>query len=175
MRDATFFTNPVHEWQRRYEALRASFVERLAASVVADRFGYAPGYVHLLRHLFVHGKVDFSEPVPEGKVARRRVSLELRAKIRAWRERRLSAGEIAQLLSEEGVEVSVRTIERVVAEEGFPRLPRRSQLKVGLTVKGAQVPARAELVTIGDVAGSRFESETAGVFLFAPLPGETWH
>jgi hypothetical protein len=169
MRDATFFTNPVHEWQRRYEALRASFVDRLAASVVADRFGYAPSYVHLLRHLFVHGKVDFSEPVPEGKVARRRVSLELRAKIRAWRERRLSAGEIAQLLSEEGVEVSVRTIERVLAEEGFPRLPRRSRLKVGLTFKGAQVPARAEPVTMGDVAGSRFESETAGVFLFAPF------
>jgi hypothetical protein len=56
-----------------------------------------------------------------------------------------------------------------LAEEGFPRLPRRSRLKVGLTVKGVQVPARAEPVTIGDVTGSRFESETAGVFLFAPF------
>ena len=74
MRDANYFTNPVHEWQRRYEALRASFVDRLPAKVVADRFGYTLSYVHLLRHLFIYEKVDFSEPVPEGKAARRRVT-----------------------------------------------------------------------------------------------------
>ncbi len=132
MRDATFFTQPKAEWQRRYEALRASFVDRLPARVVADRFGYAPGYVHLLRHQFRHGKIDFDEPVAEGMARRRGVTNEIRQKIRAWREQRLSAGEIAQLLSEEGVEISVRTIERVLAEEGFPKLPRRTRLKLGL-------------------------------------------
>ena len=38
MRDENFFLRPVHEWQRRYEALRASFVERLPARIVAERF-----------------------------------------------------------------------------------------------------------------------------------------
>jgi hypothetical protein len=33
MRDESFFLRPVHEWQRRYEALRASFVERLPARI----------------------------------------------------------------------------------------------------------------------------------------------
>lgn len=61
-RDASYFTHPKSEWQRRYEALRASFVERLAARVVADRFGYTSGYIHLLRHQFTHGKIDFGEP-----------------------------------------------------------------------------------------------------------------
>jgi len=169
MRDATYFTSPVHDWQRRYEALRASFVERLPAKVVADRFGYTAAYVHLLRHQFIQEKIDFSEPVTEGKVARRRINAELRQKIRHLRERRLSAGEITQLLSEEGVEISVRTVERVLAEEGFPKLPRRSRLKIGLTVKGAKIPSRSEAITMEQVEGKHFDCDAAGIFLFAPF------
>ncbi len=169
MRDATFFTHPKADWQRRYEALRASFVERLAAGAVADRFGYKPGYVRLMRHLFRTGKFDFHEPPQEGKAARRRVPRALRDKIRSWREQRLSAGEIAQLLTEESVEISVRTVERVLAEEGFEKLPRRTQLKVGLTVKGASVPAKAQAINLGALDGQSFESDSAGIFLFAPF------
>jgi hypothetical protein len=172
MKDAMFFTCPVHEWQRRYEALRASLVERLPASVIATRFGYTPGYVRLLRHLFIHNKIDFSEPVPEGKSTRWRVTAESRQKIRAWREKRLSAGEIAELLSEEGVEISVRTVERVLAEEGFQKLPRRIRLKLGVTVKGATIPERSEVVSIEDLSGHTCESMGAGIFLFTPLLSE---
>ena len=169
MRDESFFLHPVHEWQRRYEALRASYVERLPARIVAERFGYSLAYIHLLRHLFAHQKIDFSEPVPEGKTNRRRIDAALKAKICNWREHRLSAGEITALLSEEGVEVSVRTIERVLAEEGYPRLPRRSRLKLGLTVKGASVPAVAQKLSLGEMPKSSFESEAAGGLLFAPF------
>jgi transposase len=169
MRDATYFTRPVPDWQRRYEALRASFVDRLPARLVGERFGFTEGYVRLLRHQFRHGKIDFSEPVPEGKAARRRVDAGLRQKIVDWRRRRLSAGEIVELLSEEGVELSVRTVERVLAEEGFGRLPRRTRLKLGLTVKGVAVPERSESVSIGQCEGQRMESAAAGVFLFAPF------
>jgi len=169
MRDANFFTHPENDWQRRYEALRASFVERLPARIVADRFGYSPGYTRLLRHQFRHGKIDFSEPIPEGKVVRRLVTAEIRCKIRAWRERRLSAGEITELLSEDGIEISVRTVERVLAEEGFSKLPRRTRLKVGLTVNGAEVPERSESVSVSELIGKHFECAGAGVFLFAPF------
>jgi transposase len=169
MRDETYFTKPIHDWQRRYEALRASFVERLPASAVADRYGYTTSYVHFLRHLFVHEKIDFSEPVPEGKAKRHRVSPDTRQKICAWRGNRLSAGEITQLLSEEGVEISVRTVERVLAEEGFPKLPRRTRLKTGFTVKGTKIPERSESISIGQLEGKQFDCESAGAFLFAPF------
>jgi transposase len=169
MRDDKFFLHPVHEWQRRYEALRASFVDRLPAKAVAERFGYSVTYTSLLRHLFVHEKIDFSEPLPEGKTRRHRIDANTRAKICNWREHRLSAAEITELLSEEGVEVSVRTIERVLAEEGYSRLPRRTRLKLGMTVKGAQVPAVAQRIRLGDVSQRPFDSEAAGVFLFAPF------
>jgi hypothetical protein len=169
MRDATFFTHPVHDWQRRYEALRASFVERLPATVVADRFGYTPGYIRLLRHQLRHGKIEFSEPMPEGKLTRRRVNAETRRKICDGRRQRLSAGEITELLLEDGVQISVSTVGRVLAEEGFPKLPRRTRLKIGRTVKGAEVPKRSEAVTLEHFDGHRFESAGAGAFLFAPF------
>ena len=169
MRDVTYFTRPIHEWQKRYEALRASFVDRLPAEAVAERFGYAAGYVRLLRHQFPTGKFDFSEPVPEGGSSRYRVTAETRRKIRAWREKELSAGEIAQLLSDEGLDISVRTVERVLAEEGFPKLPRRTRLKIGLTVKGAEVPQKTTGISIGQMEGQHFVCESAGAFLFAPF------
>jgi hypothetical protein len=167
MADEKFFLHPLHDWQRRYEALRASFVDRLPAKVVADRFGYSPAYVNLLRHQFSHDKIDFSEPVPEGKINRRAVDMATRQKICSWREHRLSAGEITQLLSEDGIEVSVRTVERVLAEEDYPRLPRRSRLKVGLTVQGARVPEVSQALATG--IARKVDCDSAGVFLFAPF------
>jgi transposase len=144
-------------------------VDRLPAVAVAERFGYSAGYVHLLRHQFTTGKIDFSEPVQEGTSARYRVTADTRRKIRAWREKELSAGEIAQLLSEEGVEISVRTVERVLAEEGFSKLPRRTRLKIGLTVKGAEVPLKSATVAVGQMDDRHFVCESAGAFLFAPF------
>src|SRR4030042_1814135 len=100
-KDATFFPHPVADWQRRYEALRASFVERLPAYIVAERFHYSPQYVRLLRHLFTSGKLDFSEPAPEGLAARRRVDVAPREKIKTYRAHQLSSGDIVECHSEE--------------------------------------------------------------------------
>ena len=169
MDDASFFLHPKFDWQRRYEALRASFLERLPAKVVAERFGYSAQYLHLLRYQFKHNKIDFAEPVPEGKVNRRRVNSQTRKKIRDWREQRLSAGEIAELLSQDGIEISIRTVERVVAEEGFPKLPRRTRLKIGITVKGTEVPEHSNSIAIDELEGKTFDSYSAGIFLFAPF------
>jgi hypothetical protein len=169
MRDASYFQHPQREWQRRYEAVRAALVDRLPAKAVAERFGYRPGYVRLLVHQFRYGKIDFAEPVAGGKVMRRRVTAEIRHRIREWRERKLSAGEIAQLLSEDGHDLSVRTVERVLAEEGFPKLPRRTRLKVGRTVRGTEIPTRSEPVALPELDGKTLDCPGAGVFLFAPF------
>jgi transposase len=169
MRDRTFFTRPALDWQRRYEALRASFVEKLPAKTVAERFGYSAEYVRLLRHLFLNEKLDFTDPVPEGKAARRAVTTEIRKKIRAFREKQLSASEISRLLSKEGRKISVRTVERVLAEEGFARLPRRTRVQRGRTVKGAEIPERSERVLLEELDGKRLSCSAAGVFLFTPF------
>ena len=168
MRDKNFFLQPKSEWQRRYEALRASFVDRQPAKVIADRFGYSQSYVNLLRHQFIHGKLDFNEPPPE-KGRKRRIDTATRSKICGWREHNLSAGEIAQLLSEEGVEISIRTVERILAEAGYQRLPRRTKLRLGLTQKGAEVPAVSNQIELARLAGQTLDCEAGGIFLFTPF------
>ncbi len=169
MNNASYFLHPKHEWQRRYETLRACFIDRLPDKAIAARFGYKPGYVRLLKHQFRHGKIDFSEPIPEGKKRRRRVTQEIRSKICEWRRQNLSAGEITELLSEDGTELSIRTVERVLTEEGFPKLPRRTQIKIGLNVQGGEIPEKSEKITLGDVNGKTIDCPNAGVFLFAPF------
>ncbi len=169
MRDAKYFTNPKHDWQKRYEALRASFVERLPDKVVADRFGYKPGYFRVLKHQFRHGKIDFSEPVPQGKTRRRAVSSKARQLIRSWRQQLLSAGEIVELLADEGIEISIRTVERVLAEEGFSKLPRRTKRKIGITILGAKIPASSKITDTQTLEGQSFDCAGAGIFLFAPF------
>jgi len=169
MSDASYFTHPTADWQRRYEALRAAFVDRLSDKLIAERFGYSPGYVSQLRFQFRHGKIDFSEPTTDGKTTRRKVDRDVREKIVQCRRKELSAGEIAELLMQEGVELSIRTVERVLAEEGFSKLPRRTQLRIGRTVKGAEIPEKAGSVCMAALDGARYTSDGAGVFLFAPF------
>ena len=169
MNPVDYFRHPKLEWQRRYEALRASFLDRLPAKVVAQQFNYSSGYITLLRHLFTTGKLDLAEPVPEGKANRSRVSAATRAKIREYRDADLSSGEIAELLNEDGVEISVRTVERVLREEGYKKLPRRTRLKMAVTVKGANVPEKSTRISIGEIGEQRFVSEHAGIYLFAPF------
>ncbi|MCP4003661.1 MAG: transposase, partial [bacterium] len=67
------------------------------------------------------------------------------------------------------MEISVRTVERVLAEEGFAKLPRRTRLKIGMTVQGAEIPEKSQKMVPDELDGQRFDSPAAGVFLFAPF------
>ena len=167
--DDKFFLHPKEPWQLRYEAMRASFVERLPAHVVAERYGFTLSYVYLLRHQFRQGNLTFGEPPMPGTTARRRVNQEVREKICIAREKGLSAGDITEWLDGEGIELSVRTVERVLQEEGFPKLPRRTQLKVGITRQGTLVPEKTHRLTIDEQSVEKIECDNAGVFLFLPF------
>ena len=123
----------------------------------------------MLRHLFTSGKLDFSEPLPEGLNARRSIDAATRQKIKTYRSHQLSSGDIVECLSDEGTEISVRTVERVLREEGFPKLPRRTRLRMKMTVKGAHIPEKSQTITTQDLEGQQLISSSAGIFLFAPF------
>ena len=64
-----YFTEPEEPAQRRYEALRAYFIEELSAIEVAARFGYTPAVVHQMASELRSGKAQFfssSKPGPKG-------------------------------------------------------------------------------------------------------------
>ena len=169
MRDVSYFTHPLTVPQRRYEAMRAFFVDHLPAKIVAERFGFSAAYLRFLKHQFRKGKIDFFEPSITGPKQRFKVGADVRKKIVEWRQKQLSAGQIAELLNEEGIGISIPTVARVLAEEGFKKLPRRTRLQIGFTVKGAEVPERSEKITVAQLEGKCLESDGAGVFLFAPF------
>ena len=108
-------------------------------------------------------------PSPKALPPARRIDAATRQKIKTYRTHQLSSGDIVECLSDEGTEISVRTVERVLREEGFPKLPRRARLKMKMTVKGAHIPEKSKTITAQDLEGQRLISSSAGLFLFAPF------
>jgi len=87
---AEFFTEPSGSAQRRYEAMRAYFVDEQSAERVADQFGYSTASVHQMATLLRSGRMRLfadPRPGPRGPV---KATGPLREKVISLRARRLS-------------------------------------------------------------------------------------
>jgi hypothetical protein len=160
-----YFAEPAEPAQRRYEALRAYFVEELAAAEVAARFGYSQANVHQMASELRQGKAAFfisSKPGPKGPRKTERIRdrvLELRALER-------SVTEIAQVLSTEGTPVSAQTVWSILAAEGLERLERRPAVERGAPPPRLE-PVKARAIP-GWPAGLQLPCDHAGLFLLVP-------
>jgi len=125
MRDgATFFVEPADVVQRRYEALRAYFVEEASAEEVGARFGYSPATVHQLAAELRAGRTSFfrsSKPGPKGP----RKTATIRDRVLVLRSQDRSVTEIAAALGAQGDPVSAQTVWAILKAEGIERLERR--------------------------------------------------
>ena len=130
-RPSDFFSKPVHPRQRHYELLRAFFLEGRSAAQVARQFGYSPATVYALTRDFrrlADPAADFFRPPPRRGRPPLAPSREIRRQIIAWRKRNLSVPDIkARLDAASDQAPSVRTIDRILKQEGFARLPRRTR------------------------------------------------
>jgi transposase len=161
-----YFTEPREPAQRRYEAIRAYFVEGLSAAEVAARFGYSPQVVHQLAselragraQFFVSGKPGPKGPRKTGRI-RERV-LELRAQDR-------SVTEIARALTVEGTPVSAQTVWSILSAEGLERLQRRAPAERGAPLPGRLRPVKARAIPFWP-AGESIACDHAGLFLLVP-------
>jgi len=172
---AEYFTAPAGAAQRRYEALRAYFLEEMPAAEVADRFGYSTASVHQMATLLRKGRLALfteSKPGPKGP---RKATGELRARVLALRAAGHSVSEIAAALSAGGLPVSAQTAWQILDAEGIPRLPRRDEGRRG-------PPARLDAVKAAKLTGWPAEAtglgcDHAGLLLLFPamaavgLPG----
>ena len=165
---AEYFSQPSEPAQRRYEALRAYFVDGLAATEVAARFGYTPAVVHQMASDLRAGRAAFfrdSKPGPKGPRKAERV----RDRVLALRALEHSVQEIAAELATEGTPVSAQTVWTILAAEGIERLPRRAGAARGAPPRLAPIKARA----LGDwPAGTAVRCDHAGLFLLAPAIAE---
>jgi transposase len=158
------FLTPANTAHRRYEALRAYFVEGLSSKKAADRFGYSPGSFRGLVHqfrldpkrsFFATGRAAANEP---GRPDTRR------QKVVALRKQNLSVYDISRALARDNVKLSPVAVGQILKLEGFARLPRR---------RDEERPAAARPIT-ADVADVRqldlgqrqFRTQFGGLFLF---------
>src|SRR5260370_6705273 len=115
-------SNPTH---RRYEALRAFFVDGLPSAEAAARFGYTPGSFRVLVHQFRnHPERKFFLPAtrenrPLAKQQR------LRERVVTLRKQNLSVHDISYALARDGQSLSSAAIAAILKKEGFAKLPRR--------------------------------------------------
>src|SRR3954463_9305724 len=99
---ARAFTVPANATHRRYEALRAYFVEGLSGAEAARRFGYTPGSFRVLVHQFRRDPHrPFFLPTAKGPHAAPKADL-VRDRIVALRKLKLSIYDISRALHDEG-------------------------------------------------------------------------
>jgi hypothetical protein len=140
---AEYFLTPAGASQRRYEALRAYFVDDVPAAEVADRFGYSTASVHQMATLLRGGKLSlFTDPRP-GPKGPRKATGELRTRVLELRAAGHSVTEISAALTAEGLPVSAQTCWQILDAEGLPRLARRDEGRRGPPARLDPVQAAA--------------------------------
>lgn len=162
-----FFDEPISERQRQYEAVRAFIKERLSAKAVADRFAYNVTTVYSLVRDAKAGKLNLFPEVKKGPV-QRKTSESVQDKIIHYRRQNLSSPDIHKRLSSEGINASIRTIERILKDAGFQKLKRRTYKELGITRKNKIIPERSENLDFGRLEPFNIDCPVAGVFFFLP-------
>jgi transposase len=160
-----YFAQPAEPAQRRYEALRAYFVEELSAAEVGARFGYSPAVVHQMASELRSGRARFfasSKPGPRGP----RKAARIRDRVLELRAIERSVTEIAQALSAEGTPVSAQTVWSILHAEGLERLERRPAVSRGAPPPRLE-PVKARAIP-GWPVGLQLPCDHAGLFLLVP-------
>ena len=161
---AAFFAEPTDPGQRRYEALRAYFLEGATAREAAERFGYAPATMGALVRDF---DADPARFFVERRRGPRRAPAKEAARAAVVRLRRagLSVTEIEAALRDSGTPLNRTGVWEILREEGFERLAPRPPSARGEGLR--EHPPRTRLIRWPGLA-LRFESAYAGVLLLVP-------
>jgi len=105
--------------------------------MVAKKYHYKPSTIYTLLRDVKAGKKDLFPVIQKGAQQRRTPS-DAQEKIIAYRRQNLSAPAIQSHLREEGINVSVSTVERILKNAGFGKLKRRTNKGLGKSIIGFQ-------------------------------------
>ncbi|HEV3081803.1 MAG TPA: hypothetical protein VGY66_18630 [Gemmataceae bacterium] len=160
------FLQPLNATHRRYEALRAFFVDGLPSAKAAACFGYTRGSFRVLVHGFRQNpeRAFFLTPAKGPQTAPKKDRL--RQRVVALRKQNLSIYDISRTLRDEGHALSPATVSILLTAEGFARLPRRldEERPPGSRPTTADVADLRQL----DLSPRSFRTQFGGLFLFLP-------
>ncbi|MBI2237120.1 MAG: hypothetical protein HYU54_01140 [Actinobacteria bacterium] len=168
-----FFTAPTQPSHRRYEALRAYFVDGATSAEAARLFGYAPGTVEAMVRDFRNGDRQF---FAERRPGPRRAPAKEAARAEVIRLRRAghSITEITEALAGTDTPLNRTGVWELLKQEGYERLAVRAPAERGGPRR--EHPPRVRALRFPDVAVSS-PTDFAGVLLLVPglvaldLPG----
>jgi hypothetical protein len=164
--ESRFFLEPASPTQRRYEALRAYFVDGVSTAEVSRRFGYTPGSFRVLCHHFRGDKPDFFVERKHGPHTQPKKDA-VRELIFGMRKQNLSIYDIERTLKSKQTPLSTTAIWEILHEAGFARLPRRQDEERPETLRPT-VAAVADRRRFS-LAPRRFSTQFGGLFLLLPL------
>jgi transposase len=169
---ADAFTAPTQVNQRRYEALRAYFVEGLSYAEAGERFGYSRWAMIDIVRDHRAGKLDLFAPPkkpgppPGAASAKERV----RGRVVALRREGLSTYEISARLAAEGTPLNRTSVGEILTEEGFGRLvghPEPAESVNPATAGRVTTLPRAAVLDL-DAWQARLDTTRAGLLLVLP-------
>jgi len=174
-----FFLNPIHVTHKRYEALRAICVEGLKAREVAKRFGYSVHSINALKRSFLKAinsrAIDATHFFVTHNPGRHQDTHKAKARERIiqLRKHNHSILDIEGVLQTEGYRISHDYIHRILREEGFIRLPRRTQIeRKRASSKTIRAP-KSRSINWEEDLGKTFHSER-GIGILPYLPLLSW-
>ena len=159
-----YFENPGSPRQKQYDALRMYYIEGISQEEAAARAGYSINTFRSLVRDFKAMKIDFFPVLKKGP-KERRTPCAVAERIVTLRKENRSIYDIRDILEDAGTPVSIQTIDRIVRDEGFTKLPRRTVHERGITKRNTLLPEKSQQL---DFKPDRFDCQVAGIYYFIP-------
>ena len=164
---ADYFKNPASPRQKQYETIRAIAIDGESVEDAAKRYGYKASTVYSLLRDAKAGRIELFPAVKKGP-QRTRTNPDVRDKIIEHRKMRLSSPDIQNRLAEDTINISSRTIERILRDAGFEKLKRRTNKELGITTKNKIIPDRSEHLKFSELDPFNIDCPSVGCFFFIP-------
>lgn len=142
-------------------------LEGLSAKAAAERFGFTEATLYALAHRLRCGQLELFPAAPTGPKGRR-ITPYVRDQMVQLRKQHYSVAEMVERLAADQIEVSSRTVERILKEAGFGKLPRRQLAQRGLSKHHTRLPEAAHNLVLEPVEPFQQECQVAGLFAFVP-------
>jgi hypothetical protein len=166
-----YFKSPQSNSQRYYEALRMHLLENIPLEKVAQKLSLSHSYLSKMKYnaekLLMQGCDPFFIDKKTGPKHRHK-AIHVEDDIIELRQKNHSIIDIKAILEAKGYKISLDTINNVLKDAGFTRLPRRSSSsKYSLEVpKSIDSPKSIEL----EICNEKFSTgHSGGVLVFLPL------
>jgi transposase len=170
---ASYFTEPSSPTHKQYRALRLFFAEGHTAEQVAELTGYSKSTVYsMVRDFKEKLGSDREDPFfKEIRTGRKQIDHkgEIEDKVIDLRKKYFSVPDIQVAMDAQGHRLSVYSIDKIIKDAGFARLPRRDEQFKSDVVSSYEPKLEAPIASrLSQEYGMSFTTQLAGLLCMLP-------